>query len=170
VTFICFHVVSVAFITVSLKRQTKLMPLKMSINSFSIHCRAVAEEGPPSKPQMDQILLCWSMELTSVITNLQVEVRSLIHLPLLCHLRADWYRNIKITATASLTPNLWVQLQPLWHVVWVTLDIHLISPSYTILLFSFVSFDCSVSRAGEPVAYRSMTVSSNYCYAKLITK
>ena len=87
-----------------------LLP-KMSVNSFSIHCRVVTDKGLPSKLQMDQTLLCWSIWLTSGITNPQMEARSVIDLPLLCRLRAVYFRNIKITAVASVTPHLWVQLQ-----------------------------------------------------------
>lgn len=146
-----------------------MMPPKMSVKFFSIHCRAVTEDGPSPKLQMDRTLLHWLIWLTSEITNPQVRVRSVIHLYLLCCLRAVCFRNIKITAVASITPNLQVQLQPLWPMVCVTLAIHLISP-YIILFFPFVSFDCIVSRAEEPVAYHSMRISSYYCYAKLITK
>lgn len=140
----------------------------MSVDSFSIHCRAVTDEGP-SKLQVGQTLPCCSVWLTSGITNPQVQVRSVIHLPSLCHLGAVCFRNIKIAAIAGVTPRLWVQLQPLSLTVCATLDIRLILP-YIILIFSFVSLDCIVSRAEEPVAYHSMRVSGYYCYAKLIMK
>lgn len=111
----------------------------MSVKFFSVHCRAVTEEGLFPKLQMDQTLLCWSIWLTSGINNPQVRVRSVIHLCLLCCLRAVYFGNSKITAVASITPNLQVQLQPLWHMVCVTLAIHLISP-YIILFFLFCQF------------------------------
>lgn len=82
------------------------MPPKMSVNSFILHCRSVTDKGLSSKLQMDQALLCWSIWLTSGITNPQMQVRSVTHLPLLCHRRAVCFRNIKITAVASKSQSL----------------------------------------------------------------
>lgn len=105
----------------------------MFVNSFSIHCTAMMDES--SKLQMDQTPLCWWILLTSRIANPQMEVRSVIHLHLLCHLRSVCFRYINIscqchsTSLGSASASLAVSLCDLGHLL--NLSVH-----YPFFLFS----------------------------------